>query len=62
VTAESVIYPTPIEVRPATDPAGRPGVLIQFEHGWIVLQPHAAHALANLIIEVADEVTERVGG
>lgn len=48
-----------VEVRPATDPAGRPGVLLQFEHGWVVLQPDDAEILARVLVETAQEVRER---
>ena len=49
-------YPAAVEVRPGIDPEKRPGVLIQFEYGWLVLQTHSARDLAARIIAAADEV------
>lgn len=45
-----------IEVRPAPDPAGRPGVLVQLPNGWVVLQPADARVLAEALIDCATEV------
>lgn len=47
---------TAVEVRAAVDPAGRPGVLIQLEHGYLLVRPRDAIHLANTIIQVAREV------
>lgn len=45
-----------VEVRPAIDPAGRRGVLLQFSHGWLVVQPEGARELAAMLVATADEV------
>jgi hypothetical protein len=44
-----------LEVKVVTDPAGQPGVLIQFEHGWLVVSPPNARRIATLLLDVADE-------
>lgn len=46
----------PVEVRPTTDPAGRPAVLLQLPDGYVVVQPEGAREIGRLLIEVADEV------
>lgn len=45
-----------VEVRPAKDPAGRPGVLLQLPGGWAVLQPEDARHLAGMLADCAAEV------
>ena len=47
---------TVVEVREAVDPLGRPGVLIQLEHGYLLVRPRDAIKLANIITEVAKDV------
>lgn len=45
-----------VEIRPARDPAGRPGVLLQLPEGWVVLQPADARQLAYRLEACANEV------
>jgi hypothetical protein len=47
-----------VQVRLGSDPGGRAGVLIQWDHHWIVLPPEEAKALATLIYETAAKATE----
>lgn len=51
----------PITVRPALDPAGLTGVLLQLPDGWLIVAPEAARQLAATLIDVADE-TEAIRG
>lgn len=46
----------PVEIRPALDPAGRPGVLLQLPDGYVVMQPEDAYALATRLRSCAAEV------
>lgn len=46
----------PVEIRPAIDPAGRPGVLLQLPDGYVVMQPEDAYQLAARLRSCAAEV------
>jgi len=45
-----------VEVRAVTAPDGKPGVLLQFEQGWMVVTPANARRISALLLDVADEV------
>jgi hypothetical protein len=47
-----------VEIRRTTDPEGKPGVLVQFPDGWIVVPPREARRMAVALWEVAHRVAE----
>ena len=49
----------PGEIRPAYDPEGNRAVLMQFEHGYLVLPPRAVRDLCVRLLNCADEVEGR---
>ena len=49
----------PVEIRPAYDPEGNRAVLMQFEHGYLVLPPRAVRDLCVRLLNCADEVEGR---
>jgi len=52
----------PVEVRPAVDPQGVPGVLLQLPDGWVVMKPDGARKVGAMLINTADEVESHEPG
>ena len=47
---------TPVAVKLTLDPADRPAVLLQLEHGWVTLLPGDARRVAVMLLDAADEL------
>jgi hypothetical protein len=48
--------PTPVGVRKVVDPNGFPAVLLQLPDGFVIVTPRDAYLIADLIVDVAEEV------